>query len=95
MSIRILCINKAGGDHANKHEAIEYFGWIDEGSGKQGKASRADMVKFLEDKGVAYVKEGGSTAFCGVRTSVNGLKFVQTYSDGTYNDNLLSLMECR
>lgn len=96
MSVRITCINKSGGYHENPHEAISKYGWENETTGEAGKSNRQQMVDFLENKnGEAYVKDSsGSTAYCYVRTSSNGNKFLQTYSDGQYTNNLLSLSEC-
>ncbi len=94
--VRIVCINKDGGNHNNPHEAISHYGWLNESTGKSGKETRPDMVAWVEKGNTAYVKDNnGNTAKCGVRTSKNGIKFLQTYSDGYYNDNLLSLPECK
>jgi len=50
------------------------------------------MVAFVEGGGEAYVKDArGDVAFLRVRTSVNGIKYVQTYADGIWSDNLLAL----
>jgi hypothetical protein len=95
MSIRIICINKDSGNHYNPHEAISYYGWINESNGKQGKSNRPAMVKFVNDGNKVYVKDTyGNIAYCYVRTSQNGTEFLQTNSDGTYTDNLLKLLEC-
>jgi len=42
-----------------------------------------------------YTKEGNASAWVGVRTSAAGNKFLQTYADGVWKDNLLALSECR
>jgi hypothetical protein len=54
------------------------------------------MVKFIEqDGGKAYVKdERGNLAYLYVRTSQSNNKFVQTYADSRYTNNLLNLPEC-
>jgi Protein of unknown function (DUF3892) len=41
-----------------------------------------------------FTSEGGVTASVGVRTSAAGNKFLQTYADGVWKDNLLALKEC-
>ena len=41
MSIRVECINKAGGWHQDPHEAISRLAWVDEQSGQRGSSSRA------------------------------------------------------
>lgn len=96
MAVKIRCINKDQGDHDNPHEAISHFGWINESNGESGKSTRLQMVRFIEiDNGRAYVKDNsGNVAFCYVRTSSKGNKFIQTIADGKYSDNLLSLKEC-
>ena len=54
------------------------------------------MVKFLEvDNGSAYVKDSrGNVAWIGVWTSAYGNKYLRTYADRTWTDNLLALPEC-
>jgi hypothetical protein len=41
-----------------------------------------------------YTQEGNASAWVGVRTSAAGNKFLQTYADGVWKDNLLALPEC-
>jgi len=43
MSVRITCVNKSGGYHADAHHAIEYFGWTNEQSGEAGKSARLEV----------------------------------------------------
>jgi len=97
MSVRITCIKKDNGNHNNPHEAIEYLGWLNEATGESDTCTRLTMVDFIEKKnGIAYVVDRyGNKAYLYVRSSVNGNKFVQTYADKKYSDNLLALMECR
>jgi hypothetical protein len=50
------------------------------------------MVTFVEGGGKAYVKDAkGNIAYLAVRVSSAGNKYVQTYADGIYSDNLLAL----
>lgn len=93
MAIRIHCINKDNGNHDNPHEAITTFGWVNETTGAKGKSSRAEMVKFIDGGGYAYVKNGTNSARCYTRQG-RRFKFVQTYADRTPSDNLLRLSEC-
>lgn len=95
MAVRIRCINKAGGDHQDPHEAISHYGWINESSNETGKDDRPTMVAWVEKGGVAYVGTGSSKAYCQVRQSARGTKFLQTVSDGRWSNNLLSLDECK
>jgi len=92
--VRITCIKKDGGNHQNPHEGITDYGWVNS-SGKTGTSTRTAMVKWVESGNKAYVQDSqGNKAYCGVRTSSAGNKFLQTYSDDSYNNNLLSLPEC-
>jgi hypothetical protein len=97
MAVRITCINKDGGNHENPHEGITQFGWTNEETRAGGKSTRAEMVDFLENKkGSAYVKDGlGNVAHVGVVTSSRGTKYLRTYADGKWTDNLLALPECQ
>lgn len=94
--IQITCINKDSGNHYNPHESIEFFGWTEDKTNKIGKASLSKMVEWLEQGIEAYVQDvRGNKAYLTIRTSINGNKFVQTHSDGNWNNNLLALNECR
>lgn len=96
MAVRVVCINKDNGNHENPHLAIEFFGWVNEQTNEQGKNSRDYMVNYVENGGKVYVKDSyGRVAYCEVRTSINGNKFLQTITDGVPTDNLLKLQECR
>lgn len=94
--IRIVCINKDGGNHFNPHEGITHYGWLNPANNKSDKADRATMVSWLEKPGnYAYVEDQfGNKAYCKVMQG-NGNKFLQTVADGTPTNNLLRLPECR
>jgi Protein of unknown function (DUF3892) len=96
MSVRITCINKSGGNHADPHHAIESLGWLNEQSGSTGKSTRLEVYDWIKNKnGKAYVKDPrGHTAYLGTREHRNGTRFVQTQADGVWTDNLLALPEC-
>ena len=96
MSVRITCISKDGGNHYNPHEGITDYGWINEETGKEGNSTRKQMIEFLEEKkGTAYVKDGrGNVASVAIWTSSAGNKYLRTYADKTWTDNLLPLPEC-
>ena len=50
------------------------------------------MVHFIETQnGQAYVTDGVYTAYLYVNRIGQGPKFVQTYADGIWTDNLLAL----
>lgn len=92
--VKITCIKKDSGNHNNPHEGITDYGWINSNE-KTGQSTRSAMVKWIEDGNRAYVTDTyGNKAYCAIRTSPSGNKFLQTYSDGNYNNNLLSLPEC-
>jgi hypothetical protein len=79
----------AGGYH---HEHITRIQWIEDGTTDRKDNSRAEMVAFVERGGKAYVQDSrGNRAFLGVRVSTAGNKYVQTYADGVWTDNLLAL----
>lgn len=95
MAVRVICINKAGGDHSDPHEAISSYGWINESTGKKGKNDRDTMVDWVENKnGRAYVKDANGEVNFYVNVSRAGTKYLQTYADGRWADNLLKLPEC-
>ncbi|MGH7156608.1 MAG: DUF3892 domain-containing protein [Candidatus Saccharimonadales bacterium] len=94
MAVRIRCINKSGGDHDNPHEAVSNYGWIDETDNDSGRSDRATMVVWVEKGNRAYVRDSQGEVDCKVNVSRAGTKFLQTYADGRWTDNLLSLQEC-
>lgn len=97
MAIRITCINKSNGYHQDPHHAIERVGWINEETNKQGSNTRLEIYNWIKNEnGSAYVKDARSNvAHVGTREHSNGTKFLQTYADSVWTDNLLSLNECR
>jgi hypothetical protein len=89
VSININGIRQAGGA---KHEHIVHLWWVERENGKPGDASRAAVVDYIEGGGQAYVDDGlGHIVTVGVVTPASGPKYVQTYADGIWTDNLLSL----
>lgn len=97
MSVKIICIDKDNGNHYNQHEAIERFGWLNESTRESGYATMKEMIKFLENKNLAYVVSDVNPAlkaylYVNIR---GGNKFVQTYADGKWSNNLLQLPECK
>ena len=96
MSVKITCINKDGGDHYDPHEAITHLGWLNENSGKSGKATLQQMIEFLESGNKAYVKDAwDNIAYLVICISRFGNKFVKTVADDMETNNLLELIECR
>jgi carbohydrate-selective porin OprB len=97
MAIRIACINKSQGYHQDPHHAISHLGWTNDADGKTGKNTRLEIYDWLKTEGAqAYVADRyGNKAYLYPRENANGTKFVQTYADKVWTDNLLSLPECR
>lgn len=97
MSVRITCINKSAGYHDDPHGAIDRVGWVEEGTGKTGNSSRLEMYEWIKyQNGVAYVLDSrGNRAYVGTRENARGTKYLQTYADDVWTDNLLVLPECR
>lgn len=90
---RIDCINKP--DRNSPHERIIAAGGPKPDGSGRWKDTVPNIVRFIEnDQHRFYTKEGGATAWVGVRTSTAGNKFIQTYADGIWKDNLLALDEC-
>jgi len=88
-----MCINKSGGYHQDPDHAIQNLGWTNEANGETGKNTRLEIYAWL--KGTAYVTDrAGNRAYVYPRENVHGTKFVQTYADKVWTDNLLSLPEC-
>ena len=96
MAVRITCISKDGGNHQNPHEGITNYGWVNEQTRATGNSTRTQMLDFLErQRGVAYVRDRNrNVAKIGVWTSVYGHKYLRTFADGKWTDNLLALPEC-
>ncbi|SRR6266487_1989740 len=91
---QITCINKPS-PYIRAHEAITHYGYRDAATGQTGIATREEMVVWAKQQGnQAFVEDKyGNKAYCYVNRK--GLvEFLQTYRDGVWTDNLLSLDEC-
>ena len=87
MDVQITCINKNPRD--NTHEGITHVG------NSQGKWPRSDVIAWIESRqNTFYTMSNGVRADVGVVNGQNG-KYLRTYANGRYTDNLLSLPECR
>lgn len=85
--ILITCINKP--DRNSRHEHITHLG------NANGKSSRADVIAWIENKTHTFhTTVNGKTAYIGVVTPTQGAKYLRTYADNEWNDNLLALPEC-
>ena len=82
----VTCINKQPRD--NPHEGITHLG------ASNWKWTREQVISSIETgTNTFYTSVNGKRADIGVVNGPNG-KYVRTYADGFYNDNLLALPEC-
>lgn len=84
--VEVTCINKTPRNNTN--EGITHLG----GSG--WKWTRAQVITSIEARTHTFYTRGPEgRADIGVVNGPNG-KYVRTYANGAWNDNLLSLPEC-
>lgn len=89
VSVRITAIRMSGG---TSHEHVTDLWWVNPSTGADGTSSRAAVVTWIEDdNGKAYVEEGGHRIDVGVVSPTSGPKYLRTYADGYWTNNLLSL----
>jgi len=90
LAIKITHIRQAGG---TGHEHITHLWWTNPASGKVGDNTRSRIVSWIEDEhGKAYVEDRtGNRADVLVVTPAGGPKYLRTYADGRWTDNLLAL----
>ena len=90
MAIRITAVRLEGGQ---AHEHIVRLWWINPATSKTGDNSRAQLVSWIETQnGKAYVEDAsGDRADVGVVTPTYGDKYLRTYADGKWTNNLLAL----
>lgn len=89
MATRIIGIRLEGG---YSHQHISQLKWINPSTNEGGVNTWAAIVDFIENQhGKAFVDEGGYRVDVYVRTPASGPKFLQTYADGRWQNNLLSL----
>ena len=74
-----------------KHEHIAKVKWENRTKCTTGEKTRAEMVKWIEDGGDARVANGSS--YVEVKVVDATPKYIQTYADGIWTDNLLALPE--
>lgn len=90
MAIRITDIRQAGG---TGHEHISVLWWTNPATGQDGNSTRASIVSWIENEnGKAYTEDGqGNRADVLVVTPARAEKYLRTYADGRWTDNLLAL----
>jgi hypothetical protein len=87
----VTCITKP--NRLSPHEHITHLG----GSAGGGwTLTTQEVINLIENRGESfYTLDGQKRADIGVRTHPqSGLKFVQTYADRDWNNNLLALDAC-
>jgi hypothetical protein len=73
----------------SSHEGITHLGGT-----TWAKKTRGQVVSDIDNKiHTYYTLVGGKRANVGVVNGASG-KYVRTYADGVWNDNLLALPEC-
>ena len=86
--VLVACINKP--DRASPHEAITHLG----NAAVPWKWTRQQVIDSIESKAnTFYTMVAGNRGNIGVVNGPTG-KYLRTYADGKWNDNLLSLPEC-
>lgn len=90
MAIEITAIQQAGG---TGHQHIWMLWWTNPSTSTSGNSSREELVSWIEDRGgEAYVQDRfGNRVNVGVVDPDHGQKFLRTYADGYWTDNLLAL----
>jgi Protein of unknown function (DUF3892) len=84
--VQVTCINKL--PRNDTHEGITHLG------GANWKWTRADVIRSIENgSNTFYSRVDGYRAEVLVVNGSNG-KYVRTYRDGKWTDNLLALNEC-
>jgi len=84
--LQVTCINKNPRD--NSHKGITHLG------GNTWKWTRNEVITSIENgTNTFYTLAGGKRANVRVINDSNG-KYLRTYADGLFNDNLLALPEC-
>lgn len=88
--IEINAIRLSGG---TGHEHISSLQWRNTQSGATGQSTREAIVEWLEESKAnqAVVAKNGSWVYVGVRRPAHGPRYLSTYGDGSWTDNLLAL----
>ena len=85
-NLQVTCITRQ--THPNPHEGITHLG------GVNWYWTKDQVIQSIERQVHAfYTHVNGVSAWIGVVNGQNG-KYLKTYADGNYNDNLLSLPAC-
>ena len=86
--IQITCIRKPDTD--NRHEAITHVG------DGQRVWAKGDVINSIDNKEhTFYTMTNGRQANVGVVRETGKAPYLRTHADGQWNNNLLSLPQCR
>lgn len=72
-----------------QHEHIEEVRWLNSSDSKTGNSPVASMVTFIEKPNTVQV-QGPPAVNVGVNKTEAGQKYIQTFADKTWTNNLLS-----
>ena len=87
--IRITAVRMSGG---TTHEHIAELQWVNPADGDSGKNSRASIVEWLEGDKANVATVGSQSEAVHVGVYRQGARaWLQTYADGKWDNNLLSL----
>jgi hypothetical protein len=90
MALQITGIRKPNPD--DPHEAISHYRWHDDVDNSNGIDEREALIKWMEDNKIrAYVADVSKKIWCGIRKNAHGTKYLQTYADDKWTNNLLAL----
>jgi hypothetical protein len=89
-SVQVTCINKQPRD--NTHEGITHLGGTGGGGWRWSRQQVIDSIKAGTNN--FYTLVNGNRGDIGVVEGPHG-PYLRTYADGKWNDNLLSLPECK
>lgn len=93
MALEITGIRKP--NPQDPHEAISHYRWYDDVDNTRGLDEREGLIRWMESNKVdAYVADGNVKVWCDIRKNIHGTKYLQTYADNKYTNNLLSLPQC-
>lgn len=88
MAIEIIGVRLSGG---SQHEHVTHVRWRGVETGKSDSSAVATIVDWIEDGGTAWVGRDLDRAKVGVVRPVSGIRYLRTYADGAWTNNLLSL----
>ena len=88
MAIEITDVRLSGG---SQHEHITHVRWRGIETGKSDSSTVATVVDWINDDGTAWVGTGADRIRVRVVRPVSGLRYLRTYADGLWTNNLLSL----